>query len=650
MQGLSFLSALGHELLLLSISFQSLLVVVLLISRAWHAWCKWRAEVAFSAALVPSLEALVPLPPPSPALMWAVRWDLDLRAMVNDLKSEGPAAVDRYCENEAFMLKLRKIIRNVVPQSEMDRITEEVKHRAEVERIRKLTVTKTVEEENEDAKAWAAMMREMTGQTPTSSSMEVDVGMPHGVKDETRQAFEGDDAAAWEAMMSVMNRKPGDSQPSQQSPAPVEVAAPSFEGEDAAAWEAMMSVMNRKPGDSQPSQQSPAAVEESAPSFEGEDAAAWEAMMSVMNRKPGDSQPSQQSPAPVEESAPSFEGDDAAALEAMMSVMHRKPGDSQPSQQSPAAVEESAPSFEGDDAAALEAMMSVMHRKPGDGQPSQQSPAAVEESAPSFEGDDAAALEVMMSVMNRKPGDSQPSQLRPVPVEVAVASFEGDDAAALEAIMPAVSRTPCDGQPSQLSPSAVQVFALDSKEDDAAALEAMMQGGHQRSGDSCSSTCIASSQVAEAASAHDFVSDDFADFWALEELEDLSLEARAWQLVTSCFTSRQTRDDDPLPEELALSVQHFFIGDSDEPDSQNIREDLDDPFVDFWDHLDQMSHDPASLQAHASKLVDLCASQASMHRSTVASTLRQELHVKNMEADLLADFWADTEPELAGKL
>jgi len=173
--------------------------------------------------------------------------------MVDDLKSEGPGAAEKYMGNEAFMLKLRKIIRNVVPQREMDRITHEVQMRRHQQRFAQMTAQiatpKTVQEEDEDAKAWAAMMREMTGESPAGPSTDIVVGQSV----EKVPDFSTDDEAALQAMMAVMSRKPGDSLDKPPSPANLKDPEVSgFQDDDAIAWEQMMAVMNRKPSDSQP--------------------------------------------------------------------------------------------------------------------------------------------------------------------------------------------------------------------------------------------------------------------------------------------------------------------------------------------------------------------------------------------------------------
>mmetsp|Transcript_339 Transcript_339/g.458 ORF Transcript_339/g.458 Transcript_339/m.458 type:complete len:185 (-) Transcript_339:6-560(-) len=160
MESMSIFVPLCHDLMIVSIVLQLMLIALLLLYKLWRAFLYWRRKVAFSATLVPTLEQLVPLPPPGPVLMWAVQWDLDIRAMVDDLKKEGPLVVDRYCQNEAFMLKLRKIVRNVVSHSEMVRITQEVRMRQELEKFH-TNFQKSSQEEDEDAKALRLMMGEM---------------------------------------------------------------------------------------------------------------------------------------------------------------------------------------------------------------------------------------------------------------------------------------------------------------------------------------------------------------------------------------------------------------------------------------------------------------------------------------------------------
>ncbi|CAJ1400510.1 unnamed protein product [Effrenium voratum] len=343
MEGVALLPALCHDLMIISIGLQLSIIALLLLYNLFRACSHWRAKAAFSSTLVPTLEQLVALPPPGPVLMWAVRWDLDIRALVDDLKNEGPEAVEKYLQNEAFMLKLRKIVRNVVSQSEMIRITQEVRMRRELQRFQ-TDFQKSSAEEDEDARAWAAMMREMTGAPEQQQAELQDVDAAAAPSAAPAAAFEGDDAAALEAMMAVMNRKPFDEAPAPAAPF-VAPAAAALDDDDAAALEAMMAVMNRKPFDP-PEAPAPAPAAPAPAAFEGDDAAAWEAMMAVMNRKPNEA-----APAPA---ATAFEGDDAAALAAMMA--------SEPEAASSPAYAPEAAAL--DDDAALEAMMAVMNRKP----------------------------------------------------------------------------------------------------------------------------------------------------------------------------------------------------------------------------------------------------------------------------------------------
>ena len=363
-------------------------MALLLMYCAWKAFRLWRKGVEFSKTLVPTLEQQVALPPPGPVLMWAVEWDLDIRCMVDDLKNEGVEAVERYCQNEAFMNKLTKIVRNVVSQGEMIRITQEVRMRRELEKFHKMNFQKSAEEEDADAKAWQAMMLEMTGEKPQQPQIDVHVGASAKPPQFAAQALEGDDAEALEAMMAVMNRKPYEE--AAKPPIPQVAETTALNEDDAAALQAMMSVMNRKPFDETPPA-APAPVSNPAPvaSFEGDDAAAWEAMLSVMNRKPFEAATTEL------EATPAPQGGEAEASKAMMSVMNCKPFETPPA---PAPVSHPAPvaSFEGDDAAAWEAMLSVMNRKP------------FEAAVPVPSADDAAALQAMMSAVDQTPVVTSP--------------------------------------------------------------------------------------------------------------------------------------------------------------------------------------------------------------------------------------------------
>ncbi|CAK9059086.1 unnamed protein product [Durusdinium trenchii] len=281
MESMALFAAICHDLMIVSIGLQLVLIALLLLYYAWSAFRLWRKGVEFSATLVPTLEQKVALPPPGPVLMWAVQWDLDIRAMVDDLKNEGPSVVERYCQNEAFMNKLRKIVRNVVSQSEMIRITQEVRMKRELEKFQRMNFQKSAEEEDEDAKAWQAMMLEMTGEKPQETQIDVNVGAP---AQQMSTVFEGDDAEALEAMMAVMNRKPFEAAVA-EPPIPTPAPQAAFNADDAAALEAMMSVMNRKPFEAE------AAPVQASPALQGDDAAALDLMMSVVNQKPCEDSP-----------------------------------------------------------------------------------------------------------------------------------------------------------------------------------------------------------------------------------------------------------------------------------------------------------------------------------------------------------------------
>jgi hypothetical protein len=152
MEAMSLFVPLCHDLMIVSITLQLMLIALLLLYKMWRAFLHWRKGVVFSSTLVPTLDQLVPLPHPNPVLLWAVEWDSDIRTMVEDLKNEGPSAVERYCQNEAFILKLRKILRNVVSKNDMRRITEEVMMKEEVAKFH-TTCQKSAEEEDEDFRA-----------------------------------------------------------------------------------------------------------------------------------------------------------------------------------------------------------------------------------------------------------------------------------------------------------------------------------------------------------------------------------------------------------------------------------------------------------------------------------------------------------------
>jgi len=335
MESMELFVPLCHDLMIVSITLQLMLIAVLLLYKLWRAFLHWRRGVAFSATLVPTLEQLVPLPHPNPVLVWAVEWDLDIRTMVEDLKNEGPSAAERYCQNEAFMLKLRKIVRNVVSKNEMMRITQEVMMKQEVEKFHS-GFRKSAEEEAEDLRAFEAMMNQIQG-PPANHA--IAAGAAQQWQQKTAAALEEDDEKALQEMLAVMNRKPGEEHgaaPATPSapvlpvpPEPTRAAAAELDDEDAKALREMMAEAD---GVSEPVV-APVPAPAPAPMPE-EDAKALEELLAVMNRKPHEANGATASAPPVApvltvpSAAPAasvLDEDDAKALQEMMAVMNRKP-------------------------------------------------------------------------------------------------------------------------------------------------------------------------------------------------------------------------------------------------------------------------------------------------------------------------------------
>lgn len=415
MEAMSLFVPLCHDLMIVSITLQLMLIALLLLYKMWRAFLHWRKGVVFSSTLVPTLDQLVPLPHPNPVLLWAVEWDSDIRTMVEDLKNEGPSAVERYCQNEAFILKLRKILRNVVSKNDMRRITEEVMMKEEVAKFH-TTCQKSAEEEDEDFRAWQAMMQAIDGQGPNGTQpTEANVGAVPAAQQwqqKTAAALEEDDAEALQEMLAVMNRKPGDTGNGAQAatvlPVPAaptrepNIPASELEEEDARALQEMLAEVNGEPTPAQvpPVAMSQPAIPESE--LEEEDAKALQEMLAVMNRKPfeanGATAPVRPvtpvppvPPVPTTESvnAASILEDDEKALQEMMAVMSRKPCEAknvpepEPMLSEPASA---ASAFDGGDAKALQDMMSVMSRNPLE----------VQEEALSEQSDDTADLWAQM--------------------------------------------------------------------------------------------------------------------------------------------------------------------------------------------------------------------------------------------------------------
>jgi hypothetical protein len=373
------------QLLWLFVSLQLLLVILLLLWRTVNSFAQRRFQVAVakesSKEVEPPLEWLVPLPPPSDALLWAVEWDLDVRAMINDLKSQGPEIAERYYGNEAFMSKLTKLMRNVVSRGELQRLTSELITRAHIELRTKMfhNMCKTDEEENEDARAWAQMMREMTGQAPIGTSMEIDTGR-HLQSSISRSSTssETEDAKAWKQMMKeISGQSPSGTSTDmgrekhyyERTAEPTQLQLPD---DDAAAWEEMLKVMNNKPPAFADTVESPQVeIQPATQPFIGDDALSWEQMLKVMNNRPPASSLAetalQEADTSAAHSSPDFSSDDASAWAEMSRPMKDDLTTNSVTAESRRSHEPSRPhSLVGDDAAAWEAMLQEMNSRSAD--------------------------------------------------------------------------------------------------------------------------------------------------------------------------------------------------------------------------------------------------------------------------------------------
>ncbi|CAE6925935.1 unnamed protein product, partial [Symbiodinium natans] len=156
------LPALCHDLILFSIALQLLLIALIICYLFFKAVRQWLASISRAKCAAREEEAADPepkpkfrvaLPPPCKCLRWAVKWDPDIRNMINCLKEEGEEALIPFFECEVFVYKLRKIVRNMVSVGDRMRIKHEVLQMRQREILNERTAQKTAEQEMQDRRA-----------------------------------------------------------------------------------------------------------------------------------------------------------------------------------------------------------------------------------------------------------------------------------------------------------------------------------------------------------------------------------------------------------------------------------------------------------------------------------------------------------------
>ncbi|CAE7697756.1 SMC1 [Symbiodinium sp. CCMP2592] len=115
-------------------------------SRAWSA-------AAEEAADEPAPKFRIELQRPCKCLQFAVKWDPDMRNMINCLKEEGEEALTPFFESEVFIWKLRKYVRNMVSSADRLNLKRDVIQRRQQRELNERTAQKTAEQEMQDRQA-----------------------------------------------------------------------------------------------------------------------------------------------------------------------------------------------------------------------------------------------------------------------------------------------------------------------------------------------------------------------------------------------------------------------------------------------------------------------------------------------------------------
>ena len=109
-----------------------------------------RSVAAEEAADEQAPKFRIELQPPCKCLRFAVKWDPDMRNMINCLKEEGEEALTPFFEREVFIWKLRKYVRNMVSNADRLSLKRDVIQRRQQQKLNERTAQKTAEQEMQD--------------------------------------------------------------------------------------------------------------------------------------------------------------------------------------------------------------------------------------------------------------------------------------------------------------------------------------------------------------------------------------------------------------------------------------------------------------------------------------------------------------------
>ncbi|CAE7573714.1 unnamed protein product [Symbiodinium sp. CCMP2592] len=167
------LPALCHDVALFSVALQLMLLVLILcyacvkaLSERLANFSRARSVAAEEAADEQAPKFRIELQPPCKCLRFAVKWDPDMRNMINCLKEEGEEALTPFFESEVFVWKLRKYVRNMVSSADRLNLKRDVIRRRQQQELNERTAQKTAEQEMQDRQA----LLELFGQVDRPSA------------------------------------------------------------------------------------------------------------------------------------------------------------------------------------------------------------------------------------------------------------------------------------------------------------------------------------------------------------------------------------------------------------------------------------------------------------------------------------------------
>ncbi|CAE6931029.1 unnamed protein product, partial [Symbiodinium sp. CCMP2456] len=239
-KGVVLLPALCHDVALFSIALQLLLLVLILcyvffkaLSERLANLSRARRAAAEEAADEPAPKFRIELQPPCKSLRFALKWDPDMRNMINSLKEEGEEALAPFFESEVFVWKLRKYVRNMTSRADRLNLKRDVLRRRQQQELNERTAQKTAEQEMQDrqalvelfgqvdqpaAAAQAPVVQEQAPLVEPSEKPAASIGVPIVEEDDAPDPF-------LKMLMATSQRKPTD---------------PQMSPEDAAALASMM--------------------------------------------------------------------------------------------------------------------------------------------------------------------------------------------------------------------------------------------------------------------------------------------------------------------------------------------------------------------------------------------------------------------------